>query len=183
MWRSAFHGARLADRPARPSRDRRDAIQLQCEVLRLQTQIHKLIALLRVLLVVLNISRFSLNQTRLPDGNDKRSLLRVIDRARSILPLRSVLRVVRMSSPRYHHWKRENDCALDDGPSCPRVCPHQLTAVEVEAIHSGLLHRVLAATEITYSNSMSELKLTGHIAMSELALAIGIARGNWRPEP
>ena len=25
-------------------------------------------------------------------------------------------------------------CALDDGPSCPRVSPHQLTAAEVEAI-------------------------------------------------
>ena len=67
-----------------------DAAQLQCEVLRLQTRIEKLIALLRVLLVVLKISRFSLNQTRLPDGDDKRSLLRVIDRARSALPLRSV---------------------------------------------------------------------------------------------
>ena len=57
----------------------RDTLQLQQEVLRLRTRIQKLIALLRVLLVVLKISRFSLDQTRLPDGNDKRSLLRVID--------------------------------------------------------------------------------------------------------
>ena len=111
-----------------------DATQLQREVLRLQTRIRKLIALLRVLLVVLKISRFSLNETRLPDGNDKRSLLTVIDQARPILSLRSVLRVVRLSSSRYHHWKRENQCALDDGPSCPRVCPQQLTAAEVETI-------------------------------------------------
>ena len=107
---------------------------LQREVLRLQTRIQKLIALLRVLLVVLKISRFSLNQARFPDGNDKRSLLRVIDHARSALPLRSVLRVVRLSSSRYHHWKQENECALDDGLSCPRVCPQQLTAAEVERI-------------------------------------------------
>ena len=111
-----------------------DATQLRSEVQRLQTRIRKLIALLRVLLVVLKISGFSLNQTRLPDGNDKRRLLRVIDQARSILPLRSVLRVVRLSSSRYHHWKRENQCAVDDAPSCPRVCPQQLTAAEVEAI-------------------------------------------------
>ena len=38
-----------------------DAIQLQREVMRLRTRINKLIALLRVLLVVLKISRFSLN--------------------------------------------------------------------------------------------------------------------------
>jgi len=112
-----------------------DATQLQHEVLRLQTRIRKLIALLQLLLVVLKISRFSLNQTRLPDGNDKRSLLRVIDRSRSALPLRSVLRVLRLSPSRYHHWKREEQCALDDRLSCPRASPRQLTAAEVEAIH------------------------------------------------
>jgi putative transposase len=111
-----------------------DATELQREVLRLQTRIRKLSALLRVLLVVLRISGFSLNQTRLPGGTAKRSLLRVIDQARSALPLRSVLRVVRLSSSRYHHWKQQNPCALDDGPSCPRVCPQQLTAAEVKAI-------------------------------------------------
>lgn len=111
-----------------------DAAQLQHEVVRLQARIQKLIALLRVLLVVLKISRFSLNQARLPDGNDKRSLLRVIDRSRSALPLRSVLRVVRLSPARYHHWKREQQCALDDRLSCPRASPRQLTAAEVEAV-------------------------------------------------
>ena len=112
-----------------------DVTQLQREVLRLQTRIQKLIALLRLVLVVLKISRFSLNQARLPDSNDKRSLLRVIDRARSTLPLRSVLRVVRLSPSRYHHWKRDNQCVLDDGLSCPRLSPQQLTAAEVETIH------------------------------------------------
>ena len=156
-----------------------EATQLRCEVLRLQARIRKLIALLRVLLVVLRVSRFSLNQTRLPDGRDKRSLLRAIDQARSAPPLRSVLRIARRSSSRYHHWKQENDCGLDDGASCPRVFPHQLMAAEVEAVHglptvltdggtenfhgpvdelvhSGLLPRVLAQTEITYSHSMIE---------------------------
>ena len=84
-----------------------DATQLQREVMRLQTRIQKLIALLRVLLVVLKISRFSLNQTRLPDSHDKRFLLRAIDRSRSALPLRSVLRIIRLSPSRYHHWNRE----------------------------------------------------------------------------
>jgi hypothetical protein len=68
-----------------------DAMQLQQEVLRLRTRIQKLIAVLRVLLVILKISRFSLNLIRLPDGHDKRSLLRAIDRSRSaVLPNNSV---------------------------------------------------------------------------------------------
>ena len=112
-----------------------DASELQREVLHLQTRISKLIALLRVLLVVLKIPRFSLNQTRFPDGKDKHSLLRVVDQSRSALPLRSVLRVLRLSPSRYHHWKQEDPCALDDRPSCPRVSAHQLTAAEVETIH------------------------------------------------
>ena len=69
-----------------------DAIQLQQEVLRLRVQIQKLVALLKVLLAVLRMSGFSLNQTRFPEGNDKRTLLRAIQRARSVLPLRTVLR-------------------------------------------------------------------------------------------
>ena len=40
-----------------------DAIQLQQEVLHLRTRIQKLMAVLRVLLVVLKISKFSLNQS------------------------------------------------------------------------------------------------------------------------
>jgi transposase InsO family protein len=112
----------------------RDTRQLQQEVLRLRTRIQKLIAVLRVLLVVLKISRFSLDQTRLPDGNDKRSLLRAIDRSRSALPLRAVLRVLRLSPARYHHWNRTQDCPLKDRPSCPRLSPQQLTPAEVEAM-------------------------------------------------
>jgi transposase InsO family protein len=109
-------------------------MQLQQEVLRLRTRIQKLIALLRVLLVVLRISRFSFGQTRLPDGHDKGSLLRVIDRSRSVLPLRSVLRIIRLSPSRYHRWSRPQQCHLEDRPSCPRLSPQQLTTAEVKEI-------------------------------------------------
>ncbi|MDZ4778977.1 MAG: hypothetical protein SGJ19_01835, partial [Planctomycetia bacterium] len=66
-----------------------DASQLQREVLQLRRRIQKLTALLRVLLVVFRISSYSLNQVRLPEGNNKRSLLQAIERSRSALPLRS----------------------------------------------------------------------------------------------
>jgi hypothetical protein len=65
-----------------------DTMQLQQEVLRLRTRIQKLIALLRILLVVLKISKFSFGQARVPEDHEKRSLLQVIDRSRSVLPLR-----------------------------------------------------------------------------------------------
>jgi transposase InsO family protein len=46
-----------------------------------------------------------------------------------------VLRIIRLSPSRYHHWNRPQQCAFDDRPSCPRLTPQQLTPAEVEAIH------------------------------------------------
>ena len=112
-----------------------DVIPLQQEVLQLRRRVQKLTALLRVLLAVIKISGYSLSQARLPDGKDKNSLLRAIDRGRSILPLRSILRVIRLSPSRYHNWNRKEQCELDDAPSCPRLSPHQLAADEVDVIH------------------------------------------------
>jgi putative transposase len=112
-----------------------NTLQLQQEVVRLRALVQKLTALLRVLLVVFRMSGYLLNQARLPDGSHKRGLLRAIDRSRSALPLRCVLRVIRLSPSRYHAWNREEQCALDDRPSCPRSSPQQLTAAEVSVIH------------------------------------------------
>jgi transposase InsO family protein len=112
-----------------------DATRLQQQVLRLRRRIQKLTALLRVLVVVFKLSGYSLNQARLPDSKNKRSLLRAIDRARAALPLRSVLRMIRLSPSRYHNWNRTQQCQLDDRSSCPQLSPHQLTAAEVETVH------------------------------------------------
>jgi putative transposase len=111
-----------------------DATQLQREVLQLRRRVQKLSAVLRVLLVALRMTGYSLNQARLPEGSNKRSLLRAIERSRASLPLRSVLRVLRLSPARYHAWNRGGHCALDDGTSCPRSSPQQLTAMEVSEI-------------------------------------------------
>ena len=110
------------------------ALRLQQEVLRLRARVQKLTALLRVLLMVFRMSGYSLNQARLPEGSHKRGLLSAIDRSRSALPLRSVLRVIRLSPSRYHAWNREEQCALDDRSSCPRSSPQPLTATEVSVI-------------------------------------------------
>jgi putative transposase len=111
-----------------------NALRLQQEVLQLRARVQKLTALLRVVLVVFRISGYALNQARLADGSAKRGLLRAIDRSRSALPLRSVLRVIRLSQSRYYTWNREEPCALDDRSSCPRSSPQQLTVAEVGVI-------------------------------------------------
>ncbi len=111
-----------------------DVLNLQQEVLALRARVERLVALLRLVVVLLKVSGFSLACTRLPDGATEASLLRAIDRSHSALPLRTVLRVLRLSQSRYHSWKRENECGLDDMPSCPRSSPQQLMRAEVETI-------------------------------------------------
>lgn len=111
-----------------------DTSALQKEVLRLQKRVAILRAFLRLLVVLLRVSGFSLDKTRLPEGDRKQKLLRAIDRSCSVLPLRSVLRVLRLSRTRYFTWKHEGECGLDDVSSCPRTSPQQLMAVEIDAI-------------------------------------------------
>jgi transposase InsO family protein len=113
----------------------RTASELQPEVLELRRRVKKLTALLRLALALLRSSKFTLTHDRLPDGRDKIKILHAVDRARDFVPLRALLRFLRLSSSRFHAWRRlEHACALDDQSSCPRTSPHRLTAGEVLAI-------------------------------------------------
>ena len=72
-------------------------------------------ALLRLVLVLLQTSGFRLSVARLPDGRDKLRILRAVDRACKYLPLRPLLRFLRVSPSRFHAWgRRQRACVLDD---------------------------------------------------------------------
>ncbi len=111
-----------------------DVLRLQQELLTLRRRVARLIALLRLLVVLLRLSGFSLAGARIPHGVGKHTLMRAIERSTAVLPLRIVLRVLRLSHSRYHSWKREKECGLDDITSCPRLSPQQLTPAEVDTI-------------------------------------------------
>ncbi len=109
--------------------------ELRQEVLKLRRRVQKLTALLRLALALLRTSGFRLTGERLPDGRAKMRILRAVDRAREYLPLRAVLRFLRVSPSRFHAWRRrQSACALDDQSSCPRTSPYRLTPPEVRAI-------------------------------------------------
>ena len=71
--------------------------ELRQEVLKLRRRVQKLTALLRLALALLRTSGFRLTGVRLPDGRAKVRILRAVDRAREYLPLRAVLRFLRVS--------------------------------------------------------------------------------------
>jgi hypothetical protein len=109
--------------------------ELQQEILALRRRVRKLTALLRLALALLRSAGFTLAHERLPNGRDKTRILRAVDRAREFVPLRPLLRFLRLSPSRCHAWRRLQDgCALDDQSSCPHTSPHRLTPREILAI-------------------------------------------------
>jgi putative transposase len=97
--------------------------------------VQKLTALLRLAVALLRTSECRLTGVRLPDERAKLRILRAVDRARQHVPLRAVLRFLRVSPSRFHAWhRRQYACALDDQSSCPRTSPCRLTPLEVRAI-------------------------------------------------
>jgi hypothetical protein len=87
-----------------------------------------------LVLAVHRASGFTLSRQRLPDGGAKRQILRAVEQARTCIPLRALLRILRLSPSRFHAWQRQDTCALDDQSSCPRMLPHRLTPAEVRVI-------------------------------------------------
>ena len=113
------------------------ASELQQEVLELRRRVKKLTALLRLALALLKSSGFTLTHQHLPDERVKIRILRAVDRARECVPLRALLRFMRLSPSRFHAWRRlQHACALADQSSCPHTSPHRLTACEVRTIEA-----------------------------------------------
>jgi hypothetical protein len=107
---------------------------LRKEITLLRRRNERLLAMLRLVIVLLKVFGVSLAGRRVSAASRKKQLLRAIDRSRSVLPLGVALRILKLSSPRYHSWKRDGICALDDVPSCPISSPQQLTGSEVQSI-------------------------------------------------
>jgi hypothetical protein len=108
-----------------------DATRLRQEVIALRLRIDRLVALLRLMTVLLKLSGFSFARVRLPDGAAKARLLQAIDRSKSHFTLRAVLRIAGLSRTRYHVWRHETPCGLNDRPSCPRSSLSERIAPEI----------------------------------------------------
>jgi putative transposase len=88
-------------------------------------------ALYQLLLALVRVAGARLERRRIVDDGSKALLLRAVDRSRAVLPLRSALRVIGLSSSRHHSWSRELSTCDADASSCPRTAPNQLTVQEV----------------------------------------------------
>lgn len=112
----------------------RSTLALEREVALLRKRNAKLIAVLRLLVVLTRLLGITLAKRRVPDSSGKQRLLRAVERSRSSLPLRVALRILGLSSSRYHSWRQDEVCALNDVSSCPRSHPHQITTEELQVV-------------------------------------------------
>ena len=78
----------------------RDVLALQNELLQMRRRVERLATLLRLIVVLLKVSGFSLARNRIPEGTKKQSLLQCIERSQSVLPLRVVAIMTPSSRPR-----------------------------------------------------------------------------------
>ena len=112
-----------------------DRAEFISEIQALRQRAALLAGVVGLLAARLRISGSRIDYERHADGQSKAALLRAIERASKAFPLRSALRVVCLSPSRYYSWRRvEDGCDLDDQPSCPRVRPTRLTAMESESM-------------------------------------------------
>ena len=71
-------------------------------IAKLEHRLRVLTAILRVVLTVLRLSGFRLELQRIPKGRDKEALLLAVAKARQVLSLASVIKVLHLSAARYH---------------------------------------------------------------------------------
>ena len=114
----------------------RSEINLHAELLRLRRRVAVLATVVRLLVTVVRLTGLRLD-SRLLTAGALDALLGTIERARRVLKLRSILRIIGLSSARFHAWARTDaDCHPVDLTQCPRRAPNQLTAEEVATIKS-----------------------------------------------
>jgi hypothetical protein len=122
--------------------DIEEQARLLDRIAKLQRSVRVLTTLLRLVLTMLRLSGFRIDVTRMPEGAQKQALLFAITTARVTLPLSSILKVLHLSSSRYHAWVRsEQDCKLDDRPSCPQTVPQRMTPGEIRSIKNMVLSK------------------------------------------
>ena len=145
------------------------SVDVELEVYDLLEQVDKLrqraktqAAIIGLLARLLKLRGGNLDGDRVPDGAIKSAVLRAIASSTGILSLGTALRIVGISSARYHVWRRrEEGCGFDDEPSCPKSFPSQLTRDEVSTMRDFVeseTYRHIAVEDLVLCQNSALLK-------------------------
>ena len=112
----------------------RTEFDLHAERIRLRRRVAILATVVRLLVTLVRWTGPRMESRHLTDGA-RDALLGAVEQARRVLKLRSILRILGLSSSRFHGWARpEQDCHAAEASRCPRRSPNQLTGHEVRTI-------------------------------------------------
>ena len=121
------------------------------ENMELKSKLQTLTAQETLLMKTIRIFGFQIQYKRLPSAAAKTEILDALAEAVRVIPLLSCLKVIGLSLQRYRHWlKRQVRCHLEDQPSCPRITPTRLSALEVLSIK-----RLKGSRELTHLSTLS----------------------------
>jgi hypothetical protein len=134
---------------------------LLAEIQQLRKRLAAMRSLVILLVTVLQLSGFTLDGQRLPDGKDKQRLLRSIRRASQYFSLSHLLKRIGLSSSRYHAWSVTKACQLSDASSCPRTHPTQLTSDE-----HATIGKLLQAPEYSHVPTGTLIKLAQRLKLA-----------------
>ena len=111
-------------------------VALRAEALELRRRVRALGGVVGLLLAVIRVSGIRLDRAYISDPTARNNdLLGAIERARKVLPVGTVLRILRVSASRYNSWlQAKHGCGIADRIVCPKSSPNQLTPDEVLAI-------------------------------------------------
>jgi transposase InsO family protein len=148
--------------------------KMRTEIQRLKARLAATRSIAMLLLTALRLSGFTLDGARLPDGDDKKRLLRTIQRASQHFKLSSLLNRFGLSPSRYHAWAVTKPCELSDVSSCPRTHPTQVTSDEQATIGkllqdpeyshvpTGTLVKLAQRLKLVYASSTTWYRLIRH---------------------
>jgi len=113
----------------------RNTAELEYEVIRLRRRVRRLSAVVSLLVSVVRVSDFHLDEAHITDPRSRAALLSAAERARRVLNTSNVLRILHISASRYSSWIRaDRGCAIEGKAMCPRSASNQLTPDEVRII-------------------------------------------------
>lgn len=147
--------------------------KLEIRVHLLERRTARLLALLRLCIVLLRLSGFSLVSRRLPKGEDKQKLLGSLDHASRFVRLPRLLQWIGISSARYYDWKNSQECGLNDASSCPKSSPGQMTSKELSD-----MRLMVESEDYRHLSVGSIVRLASRLGKSMRACRPGIVRFN-----
>ncbi len=143
-----------------------DTSTLLVRIQRLERTNQRLRNVIRLLIALTRAFGFTLDGTRMPSANGKRTLMNAVHRAAAAFPRTHALRVIGLTPSRWTAWEQASRaCELEDVSSCPRSRPTRLSAREMMAMKELVTSAVLSYMPIRALALLAQRQNIIHVSL------------------